>query len=226
MWDIFFISYSESNCEQNWQQLCNFHPSAKRLHGIKGIDIAHRTANQLANSTFFWVIDGDNYLIRPLEYKEIPDVDLLMFKTIDPLCDDTTSLGAPKLWRKNSFINSDMSRGDFTLFSVKTKRVLDDIFTIAKYNVTPWETWKTSFRHCVKLMSVILNNDQRSPNVEKYLINWRSTKNHNGENAIWAWRGYVDAEEYVAQHNPDMTELNRINDYVWLKNFFNTRWAT
>jgi len=81
IWDIFFISYDESNCESNWRRLCEFHPNAKRIHGISGIDRAHRTVNELATTPYFWVIDGDNYLLSPLVWEEELDVDLIMFKT-------------------------------------------------------------------------------------------------------------------------------------------------
>lgn len=226
MWDIFFISYGESNCESNWRRLCEFHPNAKRIHGITGIDRAHRTVNELADTPYFWVIDGDNYLLRPLEWQEEPDVDLLMFKTVDPLCDDLTALGAPKLWRTGSFINRDMSRGDFTLYSVKTKRVVDHHFTIGLYNATPWETWKTAFRHVVKLSSVILGtrDPQYATNIDRYLHNWRNTQHHPGANSRWAYLGYCDAIEYSRIHNPNMAELNRINNYRWLKQYWDGKY--
>jgi len=226
MWDIFFISYTESNCESNWLRLLEFHPKARRLHGITGIHRAHIAANSLCETPFFWVIDGDNYLFQPLEYAESITVDLLMFHTVDPLSTDTTALGAPKLWRRDSFINHDMSKGDFTLFSVKTKKVIPHTFSINQYNVTAWEAWKTSFRHCVKLLSPILGtSDPRyATNINKYLENWRSTKHSMGQNSEWAYCGYLDAEEWVNHCDGNMDELNLINDYRWLENYWREKY--
>lgn len=220
LWDIFFISFRESNCEENWCRLISLHPSAKRLHGIQGIDRAHNAANSLATTEFFWVVDGDNYIIDPLIYNNIPEVDLLMFNTLDPLTNDSTSLGAVKLWRKDSFINKDMSQGDFTLFSVKTKKVLPNILSVSNYNSTPFEAWKTSFRHCVKLLSVILSTRKHATNREKFIENWQSTQNSTGLNANWAYKGYLDARDYVKLYDNNLQQLNKINDYDWLEQYF------
>ena len=42
--DIFYISYDEPNCEEHWADLLNKVPWAKRVHGVKGFDKAHKTA--------------------------------------------------------------------------------------------------------------------------------------------------------------------------------------
>jgi len=224
-WDIFFISFHESNCEQNWDRLLTFHPDAKRLHGITGIDRAHIAANNLAQTKFFWVVDGDNYLTDELCYNETIDVDLLMFHTMDPLLNLKTSLGAVKLWRKDSFINHDMGKGDFTLFSVKTKLVLPNCYSISKYNCTPYETWKTAFRHCVKLLSIILSTRKHSTKREEFIQNWQATKHSTELNAKWAYQGYLDAGKYVKLHDNNLTELNKINDYTWLEQQFKNAYS-
>lgn len=227
MWDIFFISYQESNCEQNWRRLLEFHPDAKRIHGIKGIHNVHLSANLLSQTEFFWTVDGDNYLLKPLKIVELPEVDLTIFHSEDPLCPETTALGSVKLWRKDSMINKDMSKGDFTLFSTATKKVIPDCFGISIYNATPFETWKTSFRHCVKLLSCILQSrdPKYATNINRYIANWKNTQNSAGLNANWAYKGFLDAEDYVKIYDNNMTELNKINDYKWLNNFWSTKYG-
>ena len=42
--DIFYISYDEPNCEEHWADLLNKVPWAKRVHGVKGFDAAHKAA--------------------------------------------------------------------------------------------------------------------------------------------------------------------------------------
>ena len=66
--DIFFMSFRESNAEENWLRTKELHPKAIRLHGIQGIDQIHLLCNQLSKTEFFWTIDGDNYLTKPLTF--------------------------------------------------------------------------------------------------------------------------------------------------------------
>jgi len=60
--DFVYISYKEPNKEQNWADLKNKVPWAKRVDGVKGFDSAHKAAAELANTDFFISIDGDNIL--------------------------------------------------------------------------------------------------------------------------------------------------------------------
>jgi hypothetical protein len=220
MYDIFFISYREANCEENWIRLKQRHPHAKRIHGITGIDRIHLACNSLATTPFFWTVDGDNLVVERLEYNKPITADLVMFKAYDPLISgDTSSLGAVKLWRKDSFINTDMSKGDFTLNATATKQMSERCFSVSAYNASQFDAWRAAFRHCVKLLSVILK-DRSKENRETYLERWRKTEHSQALHARWAYQGYLDAIEYVKQHDGNMEELNKINDYDWLDNYF------
>lgn len=219
MYDIFFISYQESNAELNWKRLLSIHPNAKRLHGFKGIDTVHLLANNLSQTDFFWVIDGDNYLIKELEVI-VPLADLTIFHALDPLHDTSTTLGSVKLWRRDSFTNKDMSKGDFTLFSTTNKALDTTIYSMNNYNVTAYETWKTAFRHCVKLNSTILRSVRDENNISLYMNKWASTKNSQKMHADWAYKGYCDAIDYTKESQDCMNKLNLINDYDWLKQYF------
>lgn len=221
MYDIFFISYKEMNAEENWLRLKMIHSESKRLHGIRGIDIAHITCNQLATTDFFWTVDGDNWLTKPLIYENNIEADLLLFQTVDALFpNEYTSLGSVKLWRKDSFINKDMRYGDFSLNATSSRKVCDECYSKSSYNASPFDCWKTSFRHCVKLMSVILQTTRTSENINIYLNRWKKTLNSKEANSEWAYRGFKDAENYVANCNDNMNELNKINDYNWLEQQF------
>jgi hypothetical protein len=221
MFDIFFISFNETDVESNWAQLLKFHRDAKRIHGIKGINRAHLICHELSDTEYFFTIDGDNWIIRSLIYTEDIDSDLILFHCQDPLIPlQTTSLGSVKLWRKNSIINHDMKHGDFSLFATDTKKVVPECFSINRYNVSEYDTWKTSFRHCVKLLSCILRDRRDPSNIDMYLNRWKSTEHSAELNANWAYKGYCDAEQYVLKYDNEMDKLNLINDYNWLKEYF------
>ena len=46
--DFVFISYREPNADENYADLLNIVPWAKRVHGIKGFDNAHKAAAEKA----------------------------------------------------------------------------------------------------------------------------------------------------------------------------------
>jgi hypothetical protein len=58
--DIFYISYDEPNAEKNWADLLSKAPWAKRVHGVKGFDEAHRTCGRSATTHRTVTVDGDN----------------------------------------------------------------------------------------------------------------------------------------------------------------------
>ena len=60
--DFVFISYKEPNCEENYADLLNKVPWAKRVHGVKGFDNAHKAAAEKAETDFFISVDGDNII--------------------------------------------------------------------------------------------------------------------------------------------------------------------
>ena len=73
--DIFYISYDEPNAEENWADLLNKVPWAKRVHGVKGFDAAHKTCAEQSETDRFITVDGDNIVMdeffnQALEFPE------------------------------------------------------------------------------------------------------------------------------------------------------------
>ena len=60
--DFVYISYAEPNREENWADLKNKVPWAKRVDGVKGFDSAHKAAAETAETDFFISVDGDNII--------------------------------------------------------------------------------------------------------------------------------------------------------------------
>jgi hypothetical protein len=60
--DFVYISFREPNREENWADLKNKVPWAKRVDGVVGFDNAHKAAAELAETDFFISVDGDNVL--------------------------------------------------------------------------------------------------------------------------------------------------------------------
>lgn len=225
--NIFFISYNENNCEENWIRLLEFHPDAKRIHGITGINNAHIACNDLSSTDYFWTVDGDNWITKSLFLNTQLSNDLYMFKSIDPIYETATLLGGVKLWRKNSIVNSSMNKGDFSLNATNNKIIVDETFSITRYNTSAYDAWKTSFRHCVKLNSQIFKSRPSAKNLDFYLEQWKNIKkfDNNNNNANWCYNGFCDALEYT-QSTENFEDLNLINDYYWLQNYFKTKYES
>ena len=73
--DFVFISYREPNADENYADLLNIVPWAKRVHGVRGFDNAHKAAAELAETDFFISIDGDNridpvFLLQTLDWSK------------------------------------------------------------------------------------------------------------------------------------------------------------
>ena len=71
--DFVYISFKEPNKEENWADLKNKVPWAKRVDGVVGFDNAHKAAAELAETDFFISVDGDNiinegFLLESLDF--------------------------------------------------------------------------------------------------------------------------------------------------------------
>ena len=73
--DFVYISFREPNKEQNWADLKNKVPWAKRVDGVVGFDSAHKAAADIAETDFFISVDGDNiideqFLLQTLDWEK------------------------------------------------------------------------------------------------------------------------------------------------------------
>ena len=71
--DFVYISFKEPNKEENWADLKNKVPWAKRVDGVVGFDSAHKAAAEMAETEFFISVDGDNvmdesFLLQTLDW--------------------------------------------------------------------------------------------------------------------------------------------------------------
>ena len=67
--DFVYISFKEPNKEENWADLRNKVPWAKRVDGVVGFDSAHKAAAELAETDFFISVDGDNIIDESSFYR-------------------------------------------------------------------------------------------------------------------------------------------------------------
>ncbi|MBY0383627.1 hypothetical protein K2X05_00585, partial [bacterium] len=161
MFDIFFLSYAETNAEQNWSVLVERFPKAKRLHGICGVHRAHQLLAECTETDFYFVIDGDNRIHQDFTF-EVPfqpeNRSLYVWRARNPVNGLVYGFGGIKLYNKSLFKNETSVGADVaTTIAPHYVPVMTEASTTI-FNSTPLEAWRGAFRECAKLTQNILKN--------------------------------------------------------------------
>lgn len=225
-YDMVFISYDESNADDNYNKILKRFPKCKRIHGVKGIHNAHIAAAKISDSEMFWVIDADAEIVDSFNFdyevstyeKDIVHV----WRSKNSVNDLVYGYGGVKLLPKNLTLNLNVETVDMTTSISKRFRAIDEISNITKFNTDPFNTWKSAFRECVKLSSKIIDR-QKNDETDYRLNVWMSegAERPFGEYCI---NGAKDGFEF-GQQNKDTPLLGKINDFVWLKEFFDSKYG-
>ena len=211
MFDAFFISYDEPNADQNYSKL---NIPCQRIHGVKGILNAHKQAAERANTEMFWVIDGDNEVVSDFNFDFTPVWDderrfAYVWKSKNPLNELIYGNGGVKLLSVESVLNTDSMQTDMTT-SFKNFTPMNVIASITRFNSSPFNTWRSAFRECVKLSS----NTVKSIHNENRLETWCTKA--EGDYADWCLLGANQGKKYGIEHKNDPLSLSLINDFDWL----------
>jgi len=229
--DIIFLSYDEPNAERNYVDLCQKVPWAKRVHGVKGSDAAHKACADISETEHFVTIDGDNQIDPNFLMQEINLNDLgLTHDHVFSWCGKIHvnglmyGNGGLKLWNKN-FVNNmrthEVSDG-------KDERSLvefcfDDLyyqfnenFSTSYTNASAFQAFRAGFREGVKMS---LNQgapieDIRSVWWQNYerLIIWCSV-GADVENGLWSIYG---AREGCYLTNCTDWDYTQVRDFEYL----------
>jgi len=161
--DIIFISYDEPNAEENWAKLKNMVPWAKRIHGVKGSDNAHKEAARQAETDWFVSVDGDNEIdpvFLKIEINEIPEITCYSWCGKNNINGLIYGNGGLKVWNTN-FVKhmktheaavDDRAQVDFCW--EKGYQNFPESFSTTVINKTPQQAWRAGFREGVKMLTV------------------------------------------------------------------------
>lgn len=233
--DVVFISYDEPNADENWMDLQQKCPWAKRSHGVLGSDACHKAAAKLAETERFITIDADNK-VRD-DFFEL-EIDLTRFDLSDVLSWSGKNVinglvygnGGVKLWpkkvveqmRTHEAVESGSGAVDFC-WDIHYHQ-LNNIYSDVYNNSTPYQAYRAGFREGVKLT---LHNGQ--PMDWRQLAEKNHYKNHrrllvwmsvgaDALNGLWAM--------YGTRLGCYMTNLQRdwnytlVRDFEWHNNFW------
>ncbi len=203
--DVVFISYDEPNADLHYADLCTKVPWAKRVHGVKGSDHAHKAAADLSETDWFIGVDADNIV-----NSKFFDVDLDMSnETVkvyswlgrNRLNGLLYGNGGLKIWNKqfvydmksHEASDSDRAQVDFCWEDgyVQFKKCFSETVITG----SPFQAWRAGFREGVKM--TLLDGVKVPPMEIKERIWWHnihrlrmwSTVGSHEENGIYAVYG-------------------------------------
>lgn len=208
-YDVIYLSYDEPNADDNYLQLLSMIPYAKRVHGVKGSDSAHKAAAKKSTTNRFIVVDGDNFLTKENFTNQIVSVN---DKAVDinqsvfswPSYNTINGLvygnGGIKCWptelalsmqtHENSPSDKPTSRVDFC-WDINYIP-LDTVYSEIRNNGSKLQAWRAGFREGVKMS---LDRGNRVNAVDeiwhgnlKRLMVWM-TVGSDIENGMWSILG-------------------------------------
>ena len=224
MYDIVFISYHEPNAEENFNDLYTryntvgvFGDRVKRVKDVKGIHNAHVEAAKLANTSYFYVVDGDAKVVQDFKFAHTAEeTDVVhVYRSSNPINNLTYGYGGIKLLPTTLTLNMDTTTNDMTTSISDKFKVMNEVSNITASNTDAFSTWKSAFRECAKLSSKTIKG-QKNDETEKRLHIW-TTVGGDVPFGKYAIAGAVAGRDFGLSSESD---LQLINNFDWLKEQF------
>jgi hypothetical protein len=234
--DIIYLSYDEPNAEKNYADLLAKVPWAKRVHGVKGSDAAHKACAKLSDTEYFVTVDGDN-IIDPKFLEVEIDLDKLGLTSnhVFSWCGNVHvnglmyGNGGLKLWTRK-FVNEMKTHENSD--PTDTKGLVEFCFDDLYYqfnenysesftNETPFQAWRAGFREGVKM-----SLDQGAKVTDLKTVWWQNyhrllvwcSVGADVENGIYSILG---AREGAALTNCTDWDYANVRDFDYLTNYWN-----
>jgi len=214
VYDIVFISYQESDADDNFASLKARFPLAKRVHGVKGIHQAHIAAAKKSFTKMFWVVDGDAVILNDFKFDySVPEWDLdgvHVWRSINPINSLSYGYGGVKLLPKQLTINIDTNTTDMTMSISSKFKAMESVSNITAFNTDAFSTWRSAFRECCKL--VVINNRESLERLDVWckLID-------TAPYGFYAYLGALAGRVYGEKNASNKEALCKINDFNWLQ---------
>jgi uncharacterized protein (DUF2384 family) len=215
-YDIVLITYKQNNTDELLKAL----PEGTILvNDVEGIFNAHKQASNSVNSNMFWVVDGDADVVDGFNFSYIPDVydqDVThVWNSSNPVTGDTYGYGGVKLFNTNQVRGADTWGLDFTTGLGKRFKVMPEVACTTKFNTDEYSTWRSAFRECVKLAT------STDPDAQQRLGAWLNP-NPTAEYSSSAKVGAEAGNDYAGRNRGNTIALELINDYDWLRDYYET----
>jgi hypothetical protein len=233
--DVIFLSYDEPNAEKNYADLKKKLPWAKRVHGVKGSDAAHKACAALSDTEYFVTVDADN-IVDPKFFNISINLDELGLtsENVFSWCGKVHvnnlmyGNGGLKLWTRKfvnemkTHENSDSSdvKGAVEFCFDKRYYQFNENYSVSYTNATPFQAWRAGFREGVKMS---LNEGARAEDIKKVwwqnyhrLLVW-CTVGADVDNGLWSVLG---ARQGAYMTNCTDWDHTNVRDFEYLTEFW------
>ena len=238
--DIVFLSYDEPNADENYANLLDKCPWAKRSHGVFGSDAAHKAAAAMCDTDRFITIDADN-IVRSdffnveVDMNLVDDSDVISWAGKNGVNGLVYGNGGIKCWPKTVVMNmkthenapTDDPRAQVDFCWNINYVQMNNIYCDVMNNKSPLQAWRAGFREGVKMGLVDgnvvdprdLKEKVHSKNLQR-LLTWMSV-GEDSENGIWAVYG-ARLGCYMTNILRNDWDWKNVRDFDWLTDYFNT----
>jgi hypothetical protein len=203
--DTIFISYDEPNADKNYSELVKILPWAKRIHGVKGSDAAHKAAANLSETDRFVTVDADNIIDSRFFTQNIELTDenrdyVFSWCGKNAINDLVYGNGGLKCWTKDFVLNmkthenSDPNDTESVVEFCFDPRYyqMNECYSVSHINGSPFQSWRAGFREGVKM-----SLDRGSKAVDIKRVWWQNYQRlliwcnigADVKNGIWAMYG-------------------------------------
>ena len=162
--DTIFISYDEPNADKNYSELVKILPWAKRIHGVKGSDSAHKAAANLSETERFVTVDADNVIDSRFFAQNIELTDenkdyVFSWCGKNAINGLIYGNGGLKCWTKDFVLNmkthenSDPTDTESVVEFCFDPRYyqMNECYSTSYINGSPFQAWRAGFREGVKM---------------------------------------------------------------------------
>lgn len=218
--DVIFFSNGEECAEANFEHLTKVVAKTGnrvvRIDGIKGRVASQHAAANASNTPWYFLVNAKLRVNENFDFTWQPDIFKsrrhYIFTALNNL--NRLEYGHQAMVANNKKLTlATEGKGlDFTMES--TTEVLRINSGTAVFNASPWDTWRTAFRECIKLKHA---NDHES----RFRLNvWKTIA--RGEFGEYSLKGAKDAIEYYESVNGEFDKLKLSYDWEWLWEYFNS----
>jgi hypothetical protein len=221
--DVIFISNGEPMADDNWANLLQICPRARRSDGVNGREAAYKAAAQMSTTAWFFAVFAKTEVLDTFKFDFQPDrlqePKHYIFHSRNPL--NGLEYGAMNINLYNRQLTLDTVPGlDFTLSQLHT--VIPVVASISRFNTDPWVTWRSAFREVLKLKREV--DLGAGVEIQHRLRVW--CERATGDNAEYCLLGATDALEYYQQVAGDYAALCLSFDWAWLKDYYYRKHGT
>lgn len=214
----YFLSYDDPNLEYNFNVAKSKIQDLHLLKTTLGIADSHRLCADNSFTNLFMVIDSDALLLDTFNlysvYEAIDDYDrMYIFSAKNPINDLEYGHGAIKVFNKKFFTNNEVI--DFSTSFFGKIHHIKQTLNIHRFNSSPFHTWRTAFRECVKLSAGTIKNRNKYDD-EYRLTTWCEIAN-GADFSEECINGARAGRDYGIKHKQDFDSLKLINNFNFLK---------